>query len=538
MEMVPAATRFATNGMVCAIDHLAASAGTDILRRGGSAADAAVATSAVLAVTSQHMCGMGGDLFALVSVADEPVTALNASGRTGSGSDPERLRAEGRRSMPQFGDVRSSPVPGCVDGWLALHDRYGRLPLPVVLESAQRYAEEGFPVSPTLAGAYRAVADLPEAADYRASANAVGVLPPGAVVRRPGVATALAAVSERGRAGFYQGEFGDALLKLGNGEYTDEDLALNQADWVTPISIDAWGHQVWTVPPNSQGYLTLSGAWMAERLPLPDDPDDPLWAHLLIETARQAGQDRPDVLYEGADPSDLLDRTRLAARLQAIRPDQAASLPGTYSDGGTIYLCAVDSDRMGVSLIQSNFTGWGSRVIVPGTRIFLSNRGLGFSLRPGHPAEYGPRRRPPHTLAPALVTDLGTGRLRHLVGTMGGDGQPQVLLQLLARLLKSGQVPAQALAAGRWVLSTGSSLPASPPADFSLGPWGGGNYQVVVEGHAPEAWDEGLRRRGHPVRRVEPYSHAAGHAHIIEVADDHLIGAADPRSLGGDSVGW
>src|SRR5213082_2848483 len=211
MRLAPFFTRYAGNGMVCAVDHLAAQAGLGMLRAGGSAADAAVATSAVLAVTTQHMCGMGGDLFALVHSpgGTEPV-ALNASGRAGSGADPDRLRAEGHTEMPLFGDIRAVPVPGCVDGWLALHERFGRLDLATVLEPARSYAEGGFPASPTLAAMAPTVANLPEASDYTSH----GRLRSGTIVQRPGVARTLAAIASEGRRAFYEGEFGAGLLAL------------------------------------------------------------------------------------------------------------------------------------------------------------------------------------------------------------------------------------------------------------------------------------------------------------------------------------
>ena len=286
------ASAFAPRGMVCAVDHLAAQAGVSVLQRGGSAADAAVATSAVLAVTTQHMCGMGGDLFALISVEGAPPLALNASGRAGSGADADRLRAEGARVMPFFDDVRSVPVPGCVDGWLALHSRLGRLDLADVLAPAIAYATEGFPAAPTLVRAVERLGDRAVAAQYG------GPLRPGQLVRRPGVARALEAVVRDGRDGFYGGEFGEGLLALGAGEYTADDLGRPLADWVTPLSVDAFGHRLWTVPPNSQGYLTLAMTAVADRLGLPADPADPQWAHLAIEAARVASYDRLDVLHE------------------------------------------------------------------------------------------------------------------------------------------------------------------------------------------------------------------------------------------------
>jgi gamma-glutamyltranspeptidase/glutathione hydrolase len=513
--------------MVCAVDHLAAEAGVAMLREGGSAADAAVAASAVLAVTTQHMAGMGGDLFALVSTPGQALpAALNASGRAGSGADPDRLRAQGHTAMPMRGDAASVPVPGCVDGWVALHERFGRIPLRDVLEPAVRYAADGFPASPTLAQAVGEVAKLPGAGDYVSR----GRLRPGDRVRRPVVALTLTAIGKGGRAAFYEGPFGEGLLALGDGEYTDADLRQPLADWVDPISTDVWDRTLWSIPPNSQGYLTLASAWIAAGLELPDDPTDPQWPHLLIEASRMAAFDRIDVLHEGADGNALVHPDRLAPRRHAIDPARAADLPGTFAGGGTIYLCAVDDDRMGVSLIQSNAGGWGSHLIEPTTRIFLQNRGIGFSLEPGHPAEYGPGRRPPHTLAPALVTHPDN-RLDMVIGSLGGDGQPQFVLQLLARLLASrDRDPADAIAAARFFLTTEGS---------GFDTWQGrGQVRVRLEGHAPPSWADGLAARGHTVDTAPSWGHEFGHAHVIRVTNDHVEGASDPRALAGTSAGW
>ncbi|HZQ28453.1 MAG TPA: gamma-glutamyltransferase [Acidimicrobiales bacterium] len=525
----PFITAYAPNGMVCAVDRLAAEAGVAMLREGGSAVDAAVAASAVLAVTTQHMCGMGGDLFALVSTPSDPTPAcLNASGRAGSGADADRLRAEGHTTMPFRDHPASVPVPGCVDGWVALHERYGRLPLSDVLEPACRYAAIGFPTSPTLAAAVGQIAHLSGAGDYTNR----GRLRPGAKVRRPVVALTLAAIGKGGRSAFYEGPFGEGLIGLGDGEYTDEDLTTPLADWVDPLRIDAWGRTLWTVPPNSQGYLTLASAWIAAGLDLPDDPDDPLWAHLLVEATRLAAFDRVDVLHEHADGAALLSPDRLGPRREAIEPDRARTdLAGSpFNQGGTIYLCAVDDNRMGVSLIQSNAAGWGSHLVEPTTRIFLQNRGIGFSLQPGHPAEYGPGRRPPHTLSPALVTHPG-GELDMVIGSMGGDGQPHFLLQLLARLLASRNPdPADAIAAARFLLVTEGS-------GFDC--WlDRGDVRVLLEGHAPTTWATGLADRGHAVDQAPSWGHEFGHAHVIRVNGDHLEGASDPRALSGGSAGW
>lgn len=511
--------------MVCAVDHLAAGAGVAMLRRGGSAADAAVAASAVLAVTTQHMCGMGGDLFALVHRDGSPPDALNSSGRAGSGADPDALRSEGHRFMPDTGDIRSVPVPGCVDGWLALHDRYGRLPLAEVLATARHYAADGFPASPTLAVAARSVDMLPGGEAFRDATH------PGAAVRRPGVARALSAVIEQGREGFYGGEFGEGLLRLGRGEYTEADLAARSADWVTPLSVDALGARIWTVPPSSQGYLTLGAAWIADGLPIPQSTEDPLWAHLTVEAARQASYDRTAVLHEHADGASLVSRERLAPRRAAISTERASLLPDRIAGGGTIYLCAVDGDRMSVSLIQSNAGGFGAEIAETATGIFLQNRGVGFSLEPGHPAEYGPRRRPPHTLCPALVTSLDH-RLDTVLGTMGGDSQPQILLQLLCRILLSGETVGDAVAAGRWGLANARDAGA-------FRTWAPGcEIEVELEETTPERWTEGLRARGHRVVPDVAFGHGFGHAQVIACRDGYLEGASDPRSLGGAAAGY
>ena len=467
---------------------------------------------------------MGGDLLAIVVPPGSSPLALNASGRAGSGADPDRLRAEGHRIMPARGDIRSVTVPGCVDGWLALHQRFGRLPLEDVLAPAQHYAGNGFPAMPTLVASIPEVASLPDAADY----TLPGPLRPGGVIRRPGVARVLADIAATGRAGFYEGEFGAGLLKLGAGEFVASDLKTPLADWVPALGAVGFGHRLWTVPPNTQGYLTLASAWIASGLDLPADPDDPGWAHLLIEASRQAAYDRLDVLYEGADGAALLSPPRLLPRQAAIDPDRATRLGDAYRGGGTIALTVVDNDRLGIALLQSNAAGYGSHLIVPGVRIFLHNRGIGFSLQPGHPAEYRAGRRPPHTLSPTAVT-RADGALVGVLGTMSGDSQPQILLQLLARWLRAGESPGPAVAAGRWALAAGGGFETWRQGDA---------VRVLVEGQAPSAWKDGLARRGHEVEERAPFSHSFGHAHLIAVENDHLAAGTDPRPRSGAAVGY
>ena len=526
--LVPLTTRYSPTAMVTTVDHLATEAGLGALRDGGSAADAAIAANAVLTVTMPNLCGMGGDLFALVSQPDAPPATLNAAGRAGGGADAARLRAEGCDEMPFRNDIRSVTVPGCVDGWMALHERFGRLPLDRVLAPAAGYARRGFPASTMLAASVATLPDVPGAGDLR---GATGVRTPGELIRRPGVARALDAIAAHGRAGFYEGEFGEGLLALGRGEYVQSDLEDQGARWVDPIRVEAFDHIVWSVPPSSQGYLLLSSAWITDGLPLPDDPDDPVWAHLLIEASKQAGYDRPDLLHDRADGNDLVSTARLEPRRRAIDPAHAAALVMPSRAGDTTALCVVDGDGVGVSLIQSNASGFGSHLFEPTTGINLHNRGLGFSLEEGHPAEYAPGRQPPHTLTPGLVTTLD-GRLAAVLGSMGGDSQPQILLQVLARTLRTEESPARAISAGRFRLvakeqTTGFAIWTDPAGTA-----------VAVEGHAPASWPAGLESLGHEVSTTPPYDHGFGHAHLILVDEGHLAGASDPRARSGLCSGF
>lgn len=527
---MPFVPRYTSQTMVCSVDNLATEAGVQMLRRGGSAADAALAANAVLTVVLPNQCGLGGDLFALVHSGEGAPLALNAAGRAGAGADPETLRAEGHTAMPVHGDVRSAPVPGCVDGWVELHRRFARLGLEEILEPARHYAVDGFPASPYLARAVRDVVDSPAGPELAPSGRAV----PGQILRRPGAGRALAAIASQGRRGFYEGEFGESLLSLGAGLFTENDLRRSQADWVDPIHVRAWNRDIWTPPPPSQGYIALSAAWIAERLDLPADPTDPLWPHLLVEANRQAAYDRPEVLHENADGAELLSAQRLDPRVSAISRTHMAHLADRHLPGGTTYLCAVDAEGMSVSLIQSNAMSFGSRLAVGDTGVFLHNRGIGFALESGHPAEYGPGRRPPHTLTPVLTTHQD-GTLDTVLGTRGGDSQPSVMLQLLARVLAAGQDPAAAVAAPRWVLRGAGD-------ETSFNTWGfRGAVRTALEGHAPAAWAGGLHDLGHQVEVESAFAHPFGHAQLITTDpenDGRLAGAADPRSLSGAVGGF
>ena len=344
--------------------------------------------------------------------------------------------------MPFRGDPRSITVPGCVDGWLALHERYGRLPLADRAGRGHRLRLRGVPgLSPA-----RRLRAGPAVAAARRRAGLRSLVRAGQRVRRPGAARTLAAIAAEGRAGFYGGEFGRGLLERRRRASTPPATSIVR--WPPGSSrcrSAVWDHDVWTIPPPSQGYLTLASAWVAPSCGLPGDPDDPAWARSLVAAAHRDRPRPPRLLWEGASGADLLAADRLQAWLAGAGSDArtVGDADRRRATDDTTYLCVVDGDGMGVSLIQSNASGFGSHVFEPSTGINLHNRGIGFSLVPGHPAEYGPGRKPPHTLCPALVT-RPDGSLMAVLGTQGGDGQPQILLQVLARLLQARPVAGRA----------------------------------------------------------------------------------------------
>ena len=512
--------------MVCSVDQLASSAGVALLRAGGSAADAAIGTSAVLAVTTQHMCGMGGDLFALVHDGDGQPAALAAVGRAGSGADAAAMRAEGLTGMPMRGDVRSATVPGCVDGWLALHERFGRLPLDVVLAPARGYATDGFPgVTAAGQGDRAARRRCAGADDYLPARRAAGRRPgpPAAGGARPG------GVVEHGRDGFYGGAFGAGLLAARRRTVHRRRPASGR--WRTGSHrcvATAWGQQIWTVPPPSQGYLD-AGRRPDRRRSRPARRSRPTRPGRTCCPRPRAGPATTGTTCCSTAPtvapcSPTSGSTPGAA---SIDPRRRTAPPVPAAAGGTIHLCAVDAAGMGVSLIQSNAAGWGCHLVVPGTGIFLQNRGIGFSLEPGHPGELAPGRRPLHTLVPGA-----------------GHRRPPVWRPCSAP--------------GRRHPAPGRPATAGPHAPQRRGARAGDRMRRdglwaragSAPGRAPgrrsrrwnrprlQSWEPGLTARGHRVARSEPGTNV-GHAHVIVVRDDGMLaGASDPRAITGAAIGW
>lgn len=509
--------RSAREPVVVSPHHLASAAALAIIQSGGNAIDAAIAGNAVQGVVAPETCGIGGDLFAMIhEPGREAPRTLNASGRAGSGTTANDLRA-------QHGDLplrhpATITTPGCVDGWIELSTSLGRLPLRTALRPAIGLAANGFPISHELAEALVRLVDLigreASAAPFytEAAPRAAGEL-----ITRPRLAETLEGIALGDRDAFYRGEVAAAIIDATDRIVTAEDLERNNADWVDPIAIDLFGHRAWTTPPNTQGYITLAAAWIFQALDAPRDPADPAFVHASIEAYRSVAWERDDLVSDPATTPiaarALLDPSRLASHLRSISTERANPYRQPRpSPGGTAYMCVRDGEGMGVSLIQSNFFGIGSGRSAGDTGVFLHNRGAGFNLVPGHPNEYSPGRRPLHTLSPTLWTRDGT--LSMLLGTRGGQYQPQLLLQMLASMFHGGMSPAEAQHAPRWKVEGWQS---------------GRKPKVVVEARTPDGTVADLRRRGHEVEIARDWESGWGPVSVITESDGLVLGAADPR---------
>ncbi|NNC93604.1 MAG: gamma-glutamyltranspeptidase [Acidimicrobiia bacterium] len=497
--------------------HLASQAGLELMEAGGNAVDAAIAANAVIGVVRPTDCGIGGDLFALIHrPGDDAPAVLNASGRAGARVSAQSLYDEGHDTMPHRHPATVT-VPGCVDGWMALLDRFGSRSLGEVLAPAIGFAEEGFPVSSEMALNLAAIAELVDGQPSAFELYPGGTVPAaGAVLTRPALADTMRAIADHGREAFYGGRVAEAIEQATGGLITAPDLAANAPDWVKGARLDVLGETAWTIPPNSQGYITLAALAIFEQLGAPESFDDPDFHHLLIEAYRAAAWDREihlaDPAHMPASVEELLHPLRTAERAFAITSGAARWPSPAPLPGGTAYLCTIDEGGMGVSFMQSNFAGIGSGISAGDTGVWLHNRGAGFTLTPDHPNELAPGKRPAHTLAPSLWTR--DGRLTMLLGARGGDLQPQLLIQLAANMLHLGMDPVEAQAVPRW-------------ATEAFGP--GTSSQPEVEDTMPSAVTSGLETRGHAVSLV-PAQRAWGPASIIRITDDGTRhAAADPR---------
>lgn len=522
-----------TRGAVVAGHPLAAAAGADVLRRGGNAVDAIVTMAAVLAVVRPHMNGVGGDAFALFYEAETgTVNALNASGRAGKLATPEFISArDGARSMPQSGPLAVT-VPGAVSAWAAALERYGTISLAEALEPAIYYAAEGFPVSwrleTDIGGGVRRLNDagraifMPQGRAPRA----------GEIFRNPALAGTLRTLAREGPAALYGGEVGHALasfLEAEGGHLRLEDFARHTPTWTEPVSADYQGRRVHVMPPNSQGAILLQQLGIAREFPLAElGHNSAEYLHTLVEVKKLAFADRDrwfaDPAFAPAPLDRLLAADYMRARAGLVGPVAAeGATPGfgqpitaevAAGDGDTVYLMAVDQWGNAVSWIQSLFASFGSRLVEPTTGIVLQNRGGGFTLQEGHPNRIAPGKRPFHTLMPVMVTDA-EGRLELTIGTPGGHGQSQTVLQVLNNIYLFGMTPQQAVEAPRFQHSAGVALD-------------------IEAGITPEM-RQGLTARGHRLRVTTGWTAAFGGAQVIRVSHTSpriLYTGADPRREG------
>jgi len=513
------------SNVVATSQPLAAQAGLRMLQLGGNAIDAAIAAAAVLTVVEPTGNGLGSDAFALVWDGQR-LHGLNASGRSPRALTPERFA--GRESMP-YGGWDSVTVPGAVSGWVALHERFGSLPLTTLLSDAIRYAEEGFSVTPIIAHGWAVSQQrFAERADWSSAFAPDGRTPAAGERWRFGAqARTLSRIAETRGEAFYRGELADAIVAHARSEgalLDHHDLASHQADWVEPIATSYRGHELHEIPPNGQGIAALIALGILRHRPdLMDHPiDSAPWLHLQIEAMKLALADAerwvadPDFMTEVAS-SDLLDDAYLAARAASIDPQRACDPGhGTPPRGGTVYLSAADASGRMISFIQSNYAGFGSGVVVPDTGISLQNRGAGFVLTPGHPNRVGGGKRPFHTIIPAFLTQAGAARCSF--GVMGGPMQAQGHVQMTLRMVDHGQNPQTASDAPRWRVGAGR--------------------RVALEAGTPSATLQALATLGHDVSATPPEeSFGFGGAQLIWRDGEHYVAGSDHRK-DGQAVGY
>ena len=542
--LVPARLVRGARGAVVAPHHLATSAGLAVLAAGGHAVDAAIATNAVLGVVMPNGCGIGGDAFWLVwdEAAGEQV-ALNGSGRAPLGINPDGLRAAGLDRMPLRGPLPIT-IPGVVRSWADVHRRWGRLSRSVILAAAIEHAEAGFPAWDQLIGAVEgtnaSIGTEPWTAGFREVWRPQGrPWRPGEMIRLPALAATLRTLADEGFDEYYEGALADRIaagLAAAGGTHTAADLRAHHSDWATPLSTTYRGVRVTTHPPNSSGLLALeilnvlgqftpsAGARFSGR-----GWTDAAWPHLWLEAAKLVYADRDATLADPAFrdvPVDWLlspDHAReLAARISPRRANPAPT-PVRTLVGGTIYLAVVDADGNAVSLIQSNAAGFGSGVVDPVTGIHYQDRGASFSLDAAHPNALEPGRRTAHTLLPGMLFREGETRPWIIAGSMGGDIQPQIHVQLVSALVDGGADIATAVAAPR--------ITVEPDG------WTAPPTRVLVDGDLAHGVEVGLRELGHGITRVG-FDGGLGHEHAIELVDGGpatggtLAAIADPRSAG------
>ena len=531
MGVIAGRSRVATRyGIVAASQPLAARAGVQMLERGGSAVDAAIAANAVLGVVEPQSNGIGGDLFAIVYDArSRALHGLNASGWTPRGLSAEALTSRGVTAMPSSG-IHTVTVPGAVAGWDALRTRLGRLPLADLLAPAITYAAEGFPVSDVIAAHWGSLAGRLAAEPDAARTYLPGGRPPraGEVFRNQDLAASLSAIAKGGAAAMYEGPLAEAIVaasRARGGAMTKDDLREFAPEWVAPISTTYRGWTVHELPPNTQGLAALLMLDLMEQFPLAQFGfQTARTLHVMIEAKKLA---YADMLRHVGDPrfgtapiGALLGKAAAKARAMRIDPRRAAadvqpsSLAGLTTSVGadTVYLCAIDKDGNIASLIQSIYEGFGAAIVPPGTGFALHNRGALFTLDADHPNVLAPRKRPLHTIIPAFMQN---DDVRIGFGIMGGFNQAQAHAQFVSNVVDFGLDIQQALEAGRFTKPTFAGT------------------DVYVEALVPEPVRAKLSALGHDVVTVPPRTGTFGHGQAV--MDDGRgvhFGASEPRHDG------
>ncbi|MFN4258849.1 MAG: gamma-glutamyltransferase [Gemmataceae bacterium] len=525
----------APHGMVATSQPLAAQVGLDVLRRGGNAVDAAIAANAAIGLTEPMSCGIGGDLFVIIwDAKTRKLYGLNASGRSPYRATRAWFAEQGHQEIPQTGPLSWS-VPGCVDGWDEMRRRFGSWNFDQLLAPSIAYAENGFPVTEVIAESWHnAETKLRQHPDTAKTYLIDGKAPQaGAVFKNPYLARSYRAIAEQGRDAFYKGQLAKEMVafsdKMG-GLFTLKDFADHTSTWIEPVSTTYRGYEVWELPPNGQGIAALQMLNILEGYDLQKmGADSADYWHLFIEAKKLAYEDRArfyaDPDFARLPTAELISKPYAERRRQWIDMKKALTQiePGDPKLGksDTIYLCVVDKDRNCVSLIQSNYFGFGSGLVPGDLGFVMQNRGTLFALDAKHLNRLEPHKRPFHTIIPAFVTQKGKPWL--VFGVMGGDMQPQGHVQILCNLIDFGMNIQQAGEAPR-LQHFGSSTPTGEPADEE------GGTVSAERGIKPAVLNE-LTCRGHRVF-LTPRNGGGFQGILIDPRTNMLHGGSEPRKDG------
>lgn len=490
----------AQNGMVATSHPLATQVGLDILKKGGTAIDAAIAANAMLGLVEPTGNGVGGDLYAIVwDAKTKKLYGLNASGRSPMNMSYDFLRKKNFANIPKYGALSVS-VPGCVDGWFQLHEKFGKLSMNELLSPTIQYAENGFPVTEVIAFLWKGYSEtLREYEGFKKLYMPNGRSPiKGEVFKNPYLANTLRVITKDGRDGFYKGPVAMAIVdavKNGGGFLSAEDLAVHKSEWVTPVNTNYRGYDIWQLPPNSQGLAVLQMMNLLERYDIRKMGFGSIdYIHHFIEAKKLVFEDRAAYYADGLDTavsSYLAGKKYADTRSVLINSEKAADkiLPGFIPPfGNTIYLTVADREGNMVSLIQSNFAGMGSGIVPEGCGFSLQNRGCSFTLERGRPNSYEPGKRPFHTLIPGFVTKDNQPFLSF--GVMGTDMQPLGQAQILVNLIDFGMNLQEASDAPR-INHVGSTDPDGTPSK--------GKGTVYLENGFPSTVITGLQKKGHVI---------------------------------------